>query len=249
MASRIYVIAGHGAGDPGAYGHKRHEADETRRFCSVLKELGGDSVILHDFADNAYESAYLANAKLDCPIIEVHRDAASSPDARGAHLIVATGVKLTQAQARIADGLSAIMPGRSETVVHRSNLYNPNVAKRRGLDYCLVELGFITNSSDNETFDERMADLAYVILNAYGIGYEDENGDTPMSMQCLIKPDGENRMVYFDGVNAHPLDHPDQMLALQMCFEMCNGGRQMPCFEFGSAEAPWAARLFEAASR
>jgi len=67
-------------------------------------------------------------------------------------------------------------------------------------------------------------------------------------MECLIRPNGENYMVYFDGVNAHPLQHPDEMTAIQACYKACTG-EDIPCFEFGTPEAPWATRLFEGASR
>lgn len=68
-------------------------------------------------------------------------------------------------------------------------------------------------------------------------------------MECLIRPNGEDYMVYFDGTKAHPLTHPDEMVALQEVYRKCNDGAEMPCFEFGSKKSPWAARLFEAAAR
>ena len=67
-------------------------------------------------------------------------------------------------------------------------------------------------------------------------------------MECLIRPNGENYMVYFDGVKAHPLQHPDEMIAIQMCYKQCTG-EDIPCFEMGTPEAPWATRLFEGAGR
>ena len=63
-------------------------------------------------------------------------------------------------------------------------------------------------------------------------------------MQCIIQPNGENRLVYFDGQRLHALTHPDQVKALQMVAEQC--GRTLPCFALGSKNAPWATRLEEA---
>lgn len=68
-------------------------------------------------------------------------------------------------------------------------------------------------------------------------------------MQCLIRPNGENYMVYFDGTKAHPLKHPDEMKAIQWCYSLCNDGEEIPCFEFGGKSDPWATRLFEGAGR
>lgn len=64
-------------------------------------------------------------------------------------------------------------------------------------------------------------------------------------MECLIQPNGEARMVYFDGTTIHPLTHPDQMVAIQEVYRRCNG-TDIPCFALGSKDAPWATRLFEA---
>lgn len=67
-------------------------------------------------------------------------------------------------------------------------------------------------------------------------------------MECLIRPNGENYMVYFDGVKAHPLHHPDEMKAIQMCYRQCTG-EDIPCFEMGTHEAPWFTRLEQGAGR
>lgn len=63
-------------------------------------------------------------------------------------------------------------------------------------------------------------------------------------MQCIIQPNGENRLVYFDGQKVHKLTHPDQVKALQMVARQC--GRSLPCFALGSKTAPWATRLEQA---
>lgn len=68
-------------------------------------------------------------------------------------------------------------------------------------------------------------------------------------MECLIQPNGESYMVYFDGTKAHPLQHPDEMVAIQEVYRRCNDGAEIPCFAFGSKNAPWATRLFEGAGR
>lgn len=70
---------------------------------------------------------------------------------------------------------------------------------------------------------------------------EDEN------MQCLFQPDGEGYMVWFDGTNLHALDHPDEMEAIKMVYRECYG-REIPCFQLGTNEAPWARRFMNAVS-
>ncbi|MEE8725140.1 MAG: NlpC/P60 family protein [Bifidobacterium crudilactis] len=63
-------------------------------------------------------------------------------------------------------------------------------------------------------------------------------------MQCIIQPNGENRLVYFDGQQCHNLTHPDQVTALQMVAKQC--GKTLPTFKLGSAKAPWYTRLTQA---
>lgn len=90
-------------------------------------------------------------------------------------------------------------------------------------------------------------DVNYVINKANQIlgGTADTtNNDEENAMQCIIQPNGENHLVYFDGQKLHTLTHPDQVKVLQMVANQC--GRILPCFALGSKTAPWATRLEEA---
>lgn len=64
-------------------------------------------------------------------------------------------------------------------------------------------------------------------------------------MQCLIQPNGEARIVYFDGQSLHNLYHPDQAEAIAMVYREINGC-EIPSFVMGSGDAPWYTRLQEA---
>ncbi|PWG60513.1 NlpC/P60 family protein [Bifidobacterium catulorum] len=64
------------------------------------------------------------------------------------------------------------------------------------------------------------------------------------TMQCIIQPNGENRLVYFDGTKCHDLTHPDQVKALQQVAKAC--GRRLPSLKLGSKTAPWYTRLQQA---
>lgn len=67
-------------------------------------------------------------------------------------------------------------------------------------------------------------------------------------MEFLIKPDGQPRMDYVCGDSIHPLHHPDEMTAIQTCYRKCYG-EDIPCFAYGTPEAPWATRLYDALRR
>jgi len=51
---KLFYIAGHGAGDPGATGNKYQEAERVRALGNRLKAIGGANVILGDFNRNYY---------------------------------------------------------------------------------------------------------------------------------------------------------------------------------------------------
>ena len=54
--AKLYIIPGHGHGDPGAVGGGQNEADSVRNLARRVKELAADpsDVELHDFSRNAY---------------------------------------------------------------------------------------------------------------------------------------------------------------------------------------------------
>lgn len=69
-----------------------------------------------------------------------------------------------------------------------------------------------------------------------------QDGD---EMICIIQPNDDNCMVYFDGRGFHDIAHPDDVTALDMVYQATHGGAHIPCFKLGSAAAPWASRLYQ----
>lgn len=68
------------------------------------------------------------------------------------------------------------------------------------------------------------------------------------AMQCIIQPNGEGRLVFYDGVYAHPLTHPDEVEAIQMVAR-ATIGKEIPGIQLGTQDAPWATRFFDAVAR
>ena len=168
---RLYVIAGHGAGDPGACGNGYTEAERVRALAAAIKRRGGDSVVLLDTSRNWYADKginQLSVPKGDC-LVELHMDSAT-PSARGGHVIIKAGIGgPDQWDRALSERVSAIFPGRAKTIVESSDLANPNRAYKRGINYRLVENGFITNSGDVSTFNSRLGELADAYLAAFGV--------------------------------------------------------------------------------
>ena len=68
---------------------------------------------------------------------------------------------------------------------------------------------------------------------------------TEDTMQFICNYNGQGQMVWYDGSKLHWLDEPDTMTSVQMAYKAATG-RDIPVFDFGSADAPWASRFAEA---
>ena len=176
--AKLFVIAGHGAGDPGAEGNGYQEAERVRALAAKIGELGGDRVTVGDTSRDWYADNGISNLDLpsDTAIIELHMDGSVSPSARGAHVIIKAGSNADANDNALASMLGSILPGRSSLIVGRDDLANVNRAAARGFNYRLVEFGFITNAEDVHIFNTQMEDIARGVLMSFGIVPENQYG-------------------------------------------------------------------------
>lgn len=207
--AHIFVIAGHGAGDSGAVGNGYTEAERVRVLANKIKQFGGDNVTLGDlnrnyYADNGISSLIIPK---DWQIIELHMDSASS-SARGGHVIIKSGFSPDSYDNALANFIGKILPGRANLIVKRDDLANPNRAAIKGYGYRLVEVGFISNSTDINIFNTRMDEIAKGILSSFGINvssagwikdnvgwwYRNSDGSYPKSCWQFIN----NKWYYFN---------------------------------------------------
>lgn len=172
--AKLFVICGHGAGDPGAVGNGCTEAERVRALGKRIKELGGDSVMLGDTNRNYYKDNGIMslNISKDYKIIELHMDS-SAPSAKGGHVIIKKGFEADAYDIALANFINGIFPGRSEKIVHRNDLANVNRAAIKGYNYRLLECGFISNADDVNTFNSRLDEIAKGILACFGISSSD----------------------------------------------------------------------------
>lgn len=172
MVNPLYVIPGHGHGDPGAGGAGQTEADNVRKLATRIKDLAANpaDVQLHDFSRNAYAQGDLntLNVPKGTMVLELHMDSGGG-NARGAHVIIKDGFNADSFDQKLAKSLSTVLPGRSDIIVKRGNLANVNRAAKRGINYRLAECGFIDNATDRQIFNTRMDDIARAVLEAAGI--------------------------------------------------------------------------------
>ena len=167
--AKLFVICGHGAGDPGADGGGYTEAERVRALAARIKALGGSEVELGDTSRNWYRDGGISRLETSAPVVELHMDASGVPGAKGAHVIIKKGLAPDAYDKALASRLSAMMPGRAEAIVGRSDLANPNRAARRGINYRLAENGFIDSPTDLAFFNTHIDDIARAYLAAFGI--------------------------------------------------------------------------------
>lgn len=177
---KLFVVAGHGGGDPGAYGNGYNEAERVRALAAEMKRQAGDQMTLGDTSIDWYSSEKFDTlANPGCPVLELHMD--SSAGARGGHVEIKQGYKPDQYDNALADYIHAVFPGRSDKIRYRSDLYNCNVCARRGINYRLLEVCFITSKDDMAYFNAHIPEIASGILKCFGITPNTSGGDTDMA--------------------------------------------------------------------
>lgn len=185
--AHVFVIAGHGAGDPGACAHGYSEAERVRALAQRMKDIGGDNVTLGDFNRNYYADGGVSNLGIpkDWPVIELHQDSASA-SARGGHVIIKSGYSADAYDNALANFIGGFFPGRSQLIVGRSDLANPNRAAAAGYNYRLLECCFISNYDDITKFNNQIDDVARGILQAFGINAEKPKRDMSEAQLAAI---------------------------------------------------------------
>ncbi len=186
---KILLVAGHGKGfqsnDPGAVANGYNERDFNRKYivpyvAKYLKDAGhkvylyGGSEMSQDlFQDSAYGQRtgnhrdygmyWVARQGYDA-VVEFHLDAAG-PQASGGHVIIGTGLTPDA----IDKGIQAVIKkhvGVIRPIDQRNNLLNVNLAKQLGVNYRLVELGFITSTKDMKVLSTNYKAIAQDLAEA-----------------------------------------------------------------------------------
>ena len=154
--SNLFVISGHGAGDCGACGNGYQEAERVRALAQRIKDFGGDAVKLSDFNLNSYKSNIIGKGLVPkgYKILELHMDSSPNSSAKGGHVIISAKFKADKYDEALAKMISGMFPGRSKTIVGRTDLANVNRSAKMGYNYRLMECGFISNAEDVKKFVE-----------------------------------------------------------------------------------------------
>ena len=203
---KIWIDAGHGGNDVGAVAHGRYERDDVLRLAleieRVLRQQGQEVYMSRRDVDSGYISSGLVSLRKRCAdanvarvdaFVSVHRDAASA-SAKGYTVY-------THNWNNPSNSIVNPYPNKDSGCVSLSNSINSELSKlstlkSRGIKYgsaggtddylvnkatnmpsCLLEMGFITNSGDNQLFDTYLKQHAKAIskgiMNSLGVTFDE----------------------------------------------------------------------------
>lgn len=168
---KLFIICGHGEGDPGAIAFGYTEAERVRTLANRIKEFGGDNVIIGDPNKNWYKNKLVNNTNIPkgSLVCELHMDSWTSSGARGGHVVIDADFEPDSYDKALADFIQGVLPGRAKIIEKRNNLFNLNRAQTLGINYRLLECGFISNAHDLSIFNEKIDYIAKGILKVFGI--------------------------------------------------------------------------------
>ena len=186
---KILLIAGHGAGDPGAVGYGT-EATETRRVVNELKSLFGGynvQVDVYNQSRNAY--ADIGNGSLQVNfadydyVFEIHFNSAANPEATGVEIWVTYAEQgITVEQAIVNKVATLGYPNRG---VKREDFRVIRTAKNKGTSAALIETCFISNQGDMNRYNSNFTKVCNAMVEgiAEGFGINKKDGYVPPVVQ------------------------------------------------------------------
>ena len=196
MAKKIYIDAGHGGVQPGACNGKRKESDDVLRLALKVQELlkGQDCEVrmsrTTDIDVDIDDRCADANKWGADYFLSVHRNASTSASATGDEIwIYSKANTYTEAKARnILNAVCKADGMKNRGVKKGAPSYTDyGVNKYTNMHSALIELGFISNASDNKVYDAKIDSialaLAKTLLSVVGSAWKepvikgDVNGD------------------------------------------------------------------------
>lgn len=174
---KILLIAGHGAGDPGAVatvnGNRYKEAELTREVVENVRQILSRyaDITVYPAGSNAYydHQAGSLGAKANFEaygyVLEIHFNAYSvdSGDGKvkGTEAYVTTSESGITVEERILGNLSAL--GFKNRGVKRKNWAVISKAKSCGVSSCLLEVCFVDDADDMALYERKKAETARAI--------------------------------------------------------------------------------------
>lgn len=181
---KILLIAGHGAGDPGACatynGTRFKEADETRAMVQMIQEQLGRydvNVGVYNTQRNAYTDAQSGKFKPACLgydyVLEIHFNAAGKREAdgrtTGTEIYVTPSERAVGVELQITEQLRRL--GFTNRGVKRQNFSVIAQAKAVGVSSALLETCFIDDPDDMALYTRDRRAVARAVADGIAAGF------------------------------------------------------------------------------
>lgn len=178
---KIGIICGHGAGDSGAVGLGRKEADIVRKLAPFVKNnllnYEGVAVEILDTSKNWYDylQSHSYNFKKFDYVIELHANAGVHDPKGNGHT---TGIEVwvtprengISVEEAICKKIASL--GFRNRGVKRANFFVINCVKDDGVSACLIENGFIEDKDDMDLLHKDMNKYASKIAEGVAEGFK-----------------------------------------------------------------------------
>lgn len=196
---RVMIIAGHGAGDPGACALGYQEATETRKVANAVKPLlesYGINVQMYDQNKNAYDEIRFGRgislSGVDY-VVEIHFNAGANNTGgngvtTGTEILVDSSEGGTSVEECILKKICAL-GFKNRGVKRRNDLLVMNTVTNNGVSHALIETCFIDDADDMALYSKKFNDIAKAIADgvAEGFGFTKQQEDDDMTKDDVLK--------------------------------------------------------------
>ena len=173
---KILLIAGHGAGDPGACSSYGTEATETRRVVAELvnqfKRYKNVEVTVYPTNRNAYDDVNNGCVQVNFAnfdyVFEVHFNSASA-SANGVEIWVTPKESATTVEQGIVNKIASL--GFSNRGVKKEYFAVITSAKNKGVSSALIETCFISNKEDMSKYNAKFSQICGAMVDGIAEGF------------------------------------------------------------------------------
>ena len=174
---KILLIAGHGAGDPGACSNYGVEATETRRVVNMLRSqfgaYAGVSVDVYPVNRNAYADIGAGALQVNFAnydyVLEIHFNSSINESATGVEVWVIPIENGITVEQTIVNKVSSL--GYANRGVKRDDFRVIRTAKNKGVSSALVEVCFISNKNDMDRYNNNFSKVCNAIVEGVAEGF------------------------------------------------------------------------------
>ncbi|NLA69565.1 MAG: N-acetylmuramoyl-L-alanine amidase [Clostridiales bacterium] len=178
----IYINAGHGGVDGGTSGYGRLEKDDNLKLALKVRDYLEDKnfdVVMARETDEDVDASQRSKEAEDVGaqiMVSLHRNQVNDGEARGVEIWISSDnpsddnlLSENILNALVKNGFES-RGVRSGTLTDPNDDYYENIIK--GMTSCLIEVGFVSDKSDNKLFDNKLDENAKAIADAIELSFE-----------------------------------------------------------------------------